>query len=76
MKIFDKKNYKTTTIMNFHYKKLQKDFKIKKQIACHFVQYSECLSNPLPSMQLEGLTCFVIQGSQQIMIKRRDFSQL
>ena len=43
----------------------KRDFIIEKQIAQHFVQYSECLLKPLPLYSI----LFLIQGSQLIMIK-------
>ena len=41
---------------------------IDQQIALHFVEYRECLSNPIPIYATQS------QRSQPITIKCRDFS--
>ena len=48
---------------------------IDQQIAWHFMPYSECLLTPFPTRVLIKFTIFLIQWSQPIMIKWRDFSQ-
>ena len=51
----------------------KRDFIIKKKIARHFMQYCECLSNPLPFYATQIKTLFLIKGSKPI--KGKDFSQ-
>ena len=43
--------------------------------AYHFMHYSECLSIPILFYGTPIINPFLIQGSQPIMIKGRDFSQ-
>ena len=47
---------------------------IDQQIARQSVQFSEYLSNPLPFWTTQIITLFLVQGSQPIMIRGKDFS--
>jgi hypothetical protein len=55
----------------------KRDFVIEKQIARHFVHYSECLSipsHPLTFYTTQIIKTFLLQGSYSIMKKERHFS--
>jgi hypothetical protein len=53
----------------------KRDFIIEKQIAMHFVQYSKFISNLLLFHAIQITNPLMIQGSDPIMIKGRDYSQ-
>ena len=48
---------------------------IDQHVARHFVLYSECLSNPFPLYATQIIKKKIIQGSQPIPIKDRNFIQ-
>ena len=67
----------TTTYNDFIQQNINKRyFIIDQQIARHFVQYSEFLSNPLPFYAEQIIDPFLNHGSQTFWIEGRDFSQL